>query len=49
MKSDVDVAVIGAGVSGAAIARTLSAYQLDVALVEKEAEEIGRASCRERV
>ncbi len=38
MKSDVDVVVIGAGVSGAAIARTLSAYQLDVALVEKEAE-----------
>lgn len=38
MKSDVDVAVVGAGVSGAAIARTLSAYQLEVALVEKEAE-----------
>lgn len=38
MKSDVDVAIVGAGVSGAAIARTLSAYQLDVALVEKEAE-----------
>ncbi len=30
-----DVAIIGAGVSGAAIARRLSLYQLDVALVEK--------------
>jgi glycerol-3-phosphate dehydrogenase len=33
-----DVAVIGSGVSGANIARRLSAYQLDVALVEKEAD-----------
>ena len=33
-----DVAVIGAGVSGANIARRLSAYELDVALVEKEAD-----------
>lgn len=34
----VDVAIIGAGVSGAAIARELSRYQLDVALVEKAAD-----------
>ena len=33
-----DVAVIGAGVTGAAIARRLSAYQLDVALLEKECD-----------
>ena len=32
------VAVIGAGVSGAAIARRLAAYDLDVALLEKEAD-----------
>jgi glycerol-3-phosphate dehydrogenase len=31
-----DVAIIGAGVSGAAIARKLSAYELDVVLLEKE-------------
>jgi L-2-hydroxyglutarate oxidase LhgO len=33
-----DVAIIGAGVSGAAIARRLSAYDLSVALLEKEAD-----------
>lgn len=33
-----DVAVIGAGVCGANIARRLSAYELDVVLVEKEAD-----------
>jgi glycerol-3-phosphate dehydrogenase len=33
-----DVLVIGAGVSGANIARKLSAYQLDVALVDKECD-----------
>jgi glycerol-3-phosphate dehydrogenase len=33
-----DVAIIGAGVSGACIARTLSAYQLDVCLLEREAD-----------
>ena len=33
-----DVAIIGAGVSGANIARRLSAYELDVALVEKEVD-----------
>jgi len=33
-----DVAVVGAGVTGAAIARRLSAYQLDVALLEKECD-----------
>jgi glycerol-3-phosphate dehydrogenase len=33
-----DVTIIGAGVSGASIARTLSAYQLDIILLEKEAD-----------
>jgi len=33
-----DVAIVGAGVSGANIARRLSAYELDVVLVEKEAD-----------
>jgi len=33
-----DIAVIGAGVSGANIARKLSSYALDVALVEKECD-----------
>jgi len=33
-----DVAVIGAGVCGAAIARTLSAYHLSIALLEKECD-----------
>lgn len=33
-----DVAVVGAGVTGAAIARRLSAYRLDVALLEREAD-----------
>ncbi len=33
-----DVAIIGAGVTGAALARLLSAYELDVALLEKEAD-----------
>jgi len=33
-----DVLIIGAGVSGASIARRLSAYQLDVALVDKECD-----------
>ncbi len=33
-----DVAIIGAGVSGANIARRLSAYELDVALIEKEVD-----------
>ncbi|WP_081941891.1 NAD(P)/FAD-dependent oxidoreductase [Spirochaeta lutea] len=34
----VDVAIIGAGVSGAAVARVLSAYDLRVVLLEKEAD-----------
>jgi glycerol-3-phosphate dehydrogenase len=34
----VDVAVIGAGVSGASIARNLSAYKIDTALLEKETD-----------
>ena len=38
MSVDADVIIVGAGVTGAAIARTLSAYQLDVALVEREAD-----------
>ncbi len=33
-----DIAIIGAGVTGAAIARCLSAYRLSVALLEKEAD-----------
>ncbi len=33
-----DVAIVGAGVIGAAIARRLSAYQLDIALLEKECD-----------
>ncbi len=33
-----DVVVVGAGVCGAAIARTLSAYELDIALVDREAD-----------
>ena len=33
-----DVVIIGAGVSGANIARRLSAYELDVALVDKEVD-----------
>lgn len=38
MKGTYDVLIIGAGVSGANIARTLSRYALDVALVDKECE-----------
>lgn len=33
-----DVAIIGAGVSGAAIARRLSVYDINIALLEKEAD-----------
>jgi glycerol-3-phosphate dehydrogenase len=33
-----DVVIIGAGVAGACIARQLSAYKLDIALVDKEAD-----------
>ncbi|MEW5817133.1 MAG: FAD-dependent oxidoreductase [Spirochaetota bacterium] len=33
-----DVAIIGAGVAGASIARKLSAYELDVVLLEKECD-----------
>ncbi|MBN1685835.1 MAG: NAD(P)/FAD-dependent oxidoreductase [Spirochaetales bacterium] len=38
MQDSFDVAVIGAGVTGAAIARRLSEYKLDVALLEKECD-----------
>jgi glycerol-3-phosphate dehydrogenase len=38
MEGSYDVAVIGAGVCGANIARRLSSYELDVALIEKEAD-----------
>jgi glycerol-3-phosphate dehydrogenase len=38
MRESFDVAVIGAGVCGANIARRLSAYELDVALVDREAD-----------
>jgi len=37
MKNDIaDVVIIGAGVTGASIARRLSIYKLDIAIVEKE-------------
>lgn len=38
MEKTWDLAIIGAGVSGAAIARRLSAYDLEVVLIEKEAD-----------
>jgi glycerol-3-phosphate dehydrogenase len=38
MPASYDVAVIGAGVVGAAVARQLSSYRLDVVLLEKEAD-----------
>ena len=38
MQTKYDVIVIGAGVTGAAIARELSRYQLDVAVLEKEVD-----------
>ena len=38
MKPGYDVAIIGAGVTGAAIARCLSRYRVDVVLLEKEAD-----------
>lgn len=38
MQKIFDVIVIGAGVTGAAIARELSRYQLDVAVLEKEVD-----------
>mgnify|MGYP006288392797 CR=1 FL=1 len=37
-EQQVDVAVIGAGVAGAAIARRLTQYELDVVLLEKESD-----------
>ena len=33
-----DIIIIGGGVTGTAIARTLSFYKLDIALLEKEEE-----------
>jgi len=36
MKETYDVAIIGAGVCGANVARRLSQYELDVVLLEKE-------------
>ena len=44
MKYRYDVAVIGAGVIGCAIARDLSRYELSVALFEKESDVCGGAS-----
>ena len=38
MKNKYDVIIIGAGVVGAAIARELSRYHLDVAVLEKEVD-----------
>lgn len=39
-----DVVVIGAGITGAAVARGLSRYALDIILVEKEADFCSGAS-----
>jgi len=44
MVMDADVVVIGAGITGAAIARELSKYALDIILVEKEADFCSGAS-----
>ena len=44
-----DVAVVGGGVVGCAVARLLSHHDLRVAIVEAGPDQIGRASCRERV
>ena len=38
MRESWDLAIIGAGVTGAAIARRLSAYKLDIVLLEKECD-----------
>lgn len=38
MDKELDIIIIGGGIVGTAIARELSRYQLDVALVEKEAD-----------
>jgi glycerol-3-phosphate dehydrogenase len=38
MEKEYDLAIIGAGVSGASIARRLSSYELDVVLLEKAAD-----------
>ena len=38
MRESCDVAIVGAGVTGAAIARRLSAYKLDITLLEKECD-----------
>jgi len=44
MDLEVDVAVIGGGVTGAAIARELSRYDLRIVLLEKEADLCFRTS-----
>jgi glycerol-3-phosphate dehydrogenase len=44
MKSRFDVVVVGAGVVGCAVARELSKYELNVALIEKESDVCGGAS-----
>lgn len=44
MKSRYDVAVVGAGVVGCAVARDFSKYELNVALIEKESDVCGGAS-----
>jgi glycerol-3-phosphate dehydrogenase len=36
--SDTDVLIIGAGVPGAAVARELSKYEVDVTIVDKEVD-----------
>ena len=44
MDYDFDALVIGAGVIGCAVARELSKYELNVALLEKESDVCGGAS-----
>ncbi|GAI48099.1 unnamed protein product [marine sediment metagenome] len=43
-KRHFDIVIIGAGVVGCAIARELSKYKLDVAVLEKE-DDVGWGSC----
>ena len=38
MENLYDVVIVGAGVSGSAIARKLSSYELQVALIDKETD-----------
>ena len=44
-----DIIIIGAGIVGSMLAKDLSRYHCKVGVLDKENDEIGRASCRERV